>query len=438
MLANLLQCMYSIVDMAVVGHYVGSVGLSAVSVGGQVTYFYTAFAMGLSNGSQVLVSQLVGADDSDGLRRAIGTSFTAMLVISLPITIGGAVLTHTMVNIMNTPEASVAQAVDYLLICSVGMVFTYGYNAVCSILRGLGDSTRPLVFIAIAAAVNLILDLVFVAWLDMGVAGAALATVIGQASSFIFAIVYLYRHKESFGFDFRPASFIPDMHKLKILLRIGLPATLQMCSISLSMMFINAYVNTYGVVASAVSGIGNKLFNFANIITVSIRNAGTGMVGQNIAADRTDRVKRIVYDCFAICIVFGAFLTALCLIFPRQLFTIFNKEPEVLAIAPEYLRIYCHAYLAACLMAPSLALIYGVGAASFNFCVAILDGVIARIGLSLLLGITLGLGLHGFWWGSAAAGYVTVLIGLIYFLSGKWKNKRLLVTNTDITRKEPT
>ena len=207
-LANALQAVYSMVDMVVVGQFVGPAGLSAVGIGGQLQFVFLAFGMGFSVGAQVLLSQQVGAKDRD-LQPTIGTLMTMELITALLLTVLGIVLCPQLLHLMNTPEAALKDAWGYTVICCCGMIFIYGYNAVCGILRGMGESKLPMIFIAVASLVNLVLDLVFVAGLKMSAPGAALATVIAQAVSFLVAIVYLYRNRDRFGFDFKLRSFRP-------------------------------------------------------------------------------------------------------------------------------------------------------------------------------------------------------------------------------------
>ena len=178
--SNALQAIYNIVDMIVVGQYIGGEGMSAVSIGGDVLHLLTFVAMGFSSAGQVLISQDVGAKRMDAVRKTIGTMFTFLLGISLVISVGCYFIRNLMLDLLNTPVESYDFTMDYTVTCIFGLFFIYGYNIVSAILRGMGDSRRPFVFIAISAVVNMVLDLLFVAGLKMEVFGAALATVISQ------------------------------------------------------------------------------------------------------------------------------------------------------------------------------------------------------------------------------------------------------------------
>ena len=406
LLSNLLQTVYNMVDMVVIGQFVGKAGLSAVSIGGDVMHLTLFLAMGFANAGQVLLSQYIGAGNHKRVRGTIGTMFTLILGAALVLTVFGVFFLNTFLHLMNTPQECYKETWDYAITCILGMVFMYGYNLVSAILRGMGDSKRPFLFIAVATIVNLILDLVFVALFKLGPFGAALATVIGQAVSFIWAIIYLYRRRESFGFDFRPESFRIDREVLPRLIKLGLPMCLQSAAISISMLFVNSYINSYGVVAVAVTGVGNRLGAITAVVTNALSTAGSSMVGQNIGAEKYDRVPRIIGVSFAIDMAFALLLSLL---------TVLTYIPVAVLL-----------YIGFGMRSPFFALINGCGNAKLNLCVGLLDGVICRVGLALLMGVALNMGIMGFWLGNAFAGYVPFFIGGVYFLTGWWKTNKLV------------
>ena len=421
--SNLLQTVYNMVDMIVIGQFVGREGLSAVSIGGDVLHFLTFLVMGFSNAGQVILSQYIGAGNRDRIRGTIGTMFTVTFISAVGLTIVCYLGLDAFLRAMNTPEECFDYARQYGLTCVLGLVFIYGYNLVSAILRGMGDSKHPFIFIAVATVVNLVLDLVFVAGLGMGPFGAALATVIGQGVSFLWAIFYLYRHKESFGFDFKPASFKPDPEVLPKLIRLGLPMILQSAAINFSMLFVNSYINSYGVVASAVTGVGNKLGSITAVVTNALSTAGSSMVGQNLGAEKYHRVPKIIGVSMVIDLAFAALLSFLTICFPRTIFGLFNSDPQVLDMSMTYIPVAVLLYVGFAMRSPFFALINGSGNAKLNLIVGLLDGVICRVGLAMLMGLAMGMGIMGFWLGNAFAGYMPFLIGGVYFLTGKWKRR---------------
>ena len=427
-MANILQTLYNLVDLAIVGQVVGSEGVSAVSIAGQITFLLYALGIGFGSGAQILISQQVGSGDMDGVRRTTGTSLTAHTILSIAVMILGIVFTTPLLRLLNTPAEAWQDAVDYMFWCCLGIPFIYGYGGLCAILRGMGDSKRPMYIIAISAITNVILDLILVSGLGMRAKGAAIATSASQVVGFVFALFYLYKHKESFGFDFKQESFRIDKRILKIIASLAAPLAFMQISITVSMMFVNAWVNAYGVVASAVGGIGSKLYSVASIITNSMQTAEATFSGQNIAAKKHDRVKRSMLFTTLFCLAYWVLLSAVCLLFPEGVFRLFTADGDVLAMAPDYMVILVVMFLSFALMAPPLGFITGIGNAKLNFIIAVADGVVARIGLGLLLAISCGIGLYGYWWGSALAGFVSVIAGWIYYFSGRWKTRRILIS----------
>ncbi len=424
--SNLLQTVYNMVDMVVIGQFVGSVGLSAVSIGGDVLNFLTFLVMGFSNAGQVLLSQYIGAGNGERIKGTIGTMFTLILASAVVLSIICGLCLDLLLTAMNTPEECLEYAEQYSLTCIMGLVFIYGYNLVSAILRGMGDSKHPFMFIAVATVVNIVLDLLFVAGFHMGPFGAALATVIGQGVSFIWAIIYLYRHKEAFGFDFKLQSFQPDREVLPKLIKLGLPMCLQSAAIHISMLFVNSSINSYGVVASAVTGIGNKLGSITSVVTNALSTAGSSMVGQTIGAEKYHRIPKIIGVSMLIDLTFAAVLSFVTICFPNAIFGLFNSDPEVLELAMSYIPVAVLLYIGFALRSPFFALINGSGNAKLNLIVGLLDGVICRVGLAMLMGFVLGMGIMGFWLGNAFAGYVPFIIGGIYFLTGAWKTRKLI------------
>lgn len=427
MVSNLLQTVYNLVDMAVVGHYMGSAGLSAVSVGGRLVELLTFLCVGFCTGGQILLSQQVGARKHEEMQKTIGTLFTTAMGMAVVLGLLSIVFHRPLLTLLNTPEAAFEEAASYMIICNGGCIFIFGYNALCSVLRGMGDSKRPLMFVAIASVVNLILDLLFVAGLKMGAAGAAIATVISQAISFVAALVYLICKRDAFGFTFSRKTLTIDFGALGVLARLGLPLALQMGAISISVLFVNSFINSYGEAASAVYGAGMKLQNIPSIITNGMSTANASMVGQNMAAGKPERVKKAVHTCFVLSLtVYGVFITA-CLAFPKQLFTMFTSDPAVLELAPMYLRITTIGFVASILNSSFMSVINGIGFTTLSMVIGLLDSIVARTSLSVLFGVVLDFGLPGFFLGNSLAVWMTALPTFFYYLSGKWKTYKLAV-----------
>ena len=427
MLATTLQIVYSLVDMVIVGHFVNSYALSAVSVSSQIVVFCTTMCIGYCFGGQVYISQALGRGRRELLNSAIGTLFTVVLCIALVVTAAILLLRETILQLLNTPEQSYAMSMEYLTICGGGLIFTYGYNLVSSVLRGMGDSKRPLLFIAIASVTNLLLDLLFTGLLGWGVAGAAWATIIGQTLSFVFAVVYLCWRREQFAFDFCLRSFRIDRTAFAEMSRLGGVLMIQYAVIYISMLFVNAMVNTRGVYASAAFGVGMKLDDIINKVSQAFQAAALAMVGQCFAAGDHARVRRIVHTAWLfVGAMYGVYLI-LYLTLREAMFGLFTADMEVISLSGVYVSAIVWGYPGFISKRGTDAVVQGTGFARLGFITSLLDGLIMRIGLCWLLGVVLDMGLYGFFLGYAVAVYGTSVPGLIYYLSGAWKRRRAMV-----------
>ncbi|MBQ8638906.1 MAG: MATE family efflux transporter [Lachnospiraceae bacterium] len=427
-LSNLLQIVYNMVDMIIVGHVTGKAGLSAVSVGGDVSNFLTFLAMGFTSAGQVIISQYVGAGKKKEISRFISTMFDFLMICAMTLSVVCLLLREPILAVMNTPAESYDQTMSYATVCMIGLVFIYGYNIVGAVLRGLGDSNHPFVFISIAAVMNVILDLIFVIPLQMGAMGAALATVISQAVSFIVSVVFLFRSQEKLGLELKAEDFRRiDRSMLADLVKLGIPMAIKSASVQFSKLFVNSWINSYGVAVSAMAGIANKISSISNLFSNAINTAGSSMVGQNIGAEKYERVPRIMATAFGITLGIAAAMSALILLFPEPIFRIFTSEADVLEIAMRYVPIAILLFAGSACRAAMNSLINGSGNYKINFATAIMDGIVMRIGLSVLFGLGLGMEYLGFWLGDALAGFTPFWIGAIFYFTGRWKTNRYLI-----------
>ncbi len=425
--SSLLQTTYNMTDMIIIGHFVGKEGLAATSIGGDVLLFASFVAMGFANAGQVIISQFVGAGRHDKVARLIGTMFTFLLSCALLIGIVGLIFQEDLLNWLNTPDEAREFTRSYTDVCLTGLVFIYGYNVVSAILRGMGDSKHPFYFIALATMLNVVLDLLFVVKFEMAIFGVALATVISQGLSFCWAIIFLYRRRDSFGFDFKLRSFAIDREVLAPFLKLGIPMMIQVASFDFSKLFVNSWINSYGVLATAMTGIGNKITNMVNVVNVAFSTAGSAMIGQCIGAAKYDRVPRVLRVSYSINITISLIIGIITVLFPSMVFGIFTDDEEVLTLALSYIPVLLLTFTSSALRPSMSALINGSGNFKLNLAVALLDGVFMRIGLSVLLGLTFAFGVYGFWYGSALAGFTPFVIGGVYYLSGRWRTRKYIL-----------
>lgn len=423
MLSNGLQVFYSLVDMLVVGRYVGSHALSAVSVSSQILVATTMFCVGFAQSGQVLIAHLIGEKRRTTLGNAIGALCKVMLFLAVITTAGILLFRGQLLRLVQTPPEAYEMALDYLTVCGAGIGVTFAYNTVSAILRGLGDSVHPLVFILIATVVNTVLDFFLVAGLHWGVYGAAVATVLGQLVSVLAAVSFLCRHRSEIGLSAQ--NFSVKAVEIREILHMGIPFALQSGVINISMAFVGALVNAVGVNASAVYGIGIKLDDIAIKITQGILYSVSFFVGQNMAAGELQRVKQAVYWGWIYSLAGYLAVLVLYLTESEWLFSLFTKDLPTISMAPVFTHAIIWCFPALILMRGVLGLIQGIGNARLSFGLGLMDGVF-RVVCSFFFGIKLGMGLFGYVLGYGLAAYAIALPGFAYFLSGKWKHYHLL------------
>ena len=425
-LSNLLQVVYNMVDMIVVGHVLGKEGLSAVSVGGDVTHLLTFISMGFASAGQVLIARLIGGRQEEKIGRFVGTMCGFLFSCALTLTVLGLVFQPAMLRLMNTPAESLAGAQSYATVSMAGLLFIYGYNIVSAILRGMGDSRHPFIFISLAAVLNLILDVVFVVVFRMGAGGAALATIISQGVSFITCACFLIRHRAEYKLNITLRHFVQwDQSMLLSLIKLGVPMAIKSASVMVSKLFVNSFINAYGVAVSAFAGIANKLSSVSMLVSNAMNTAGSTVVGQNLAAGKFDRVKKILLRIAYITLSMAALFSLVIMLFPEQIFGIFTADAAVMQIARGYIPIAVLLFFGAAMRAIMNALINGSGHTKINFATAILDGIVMRIGLAVLFGLVMHMEYTGFWLGDALAGFTPFLIGLVFYVTGAWKKQAL-------------
>ncbi|MBQ8617296.1 MAG: MATE family efflux transporter [Clostridia bacterium] len=421
-LSNLLQVVYNMVDMIIVGNHLGKAGISAVSIGGDVSHFLTFVAMGFSSAGQVIIARLIGSSQREKLGRFVGTMSGFLMLCAAVLSALSFVFRDGILRLMNTPQEAYAGALAYSCVCMAGLAFIYGYNIVSAVLRGMGDSKHPFVFISIAAVLNLVLDILFVMGMEMGAGGAALATVISQGVSFVLCVTFLVKHRAAFELDMRLSDFIRwDKTMLMELVGLGVPMAIKSASIQVSKLFVNSWINSYGIAVSAFAGIANKISSVANLVSNAMNTAGSTMVGQNIAAGEYGRVRKILIRLAMITLTVAAVFSSVIVLFPDMVFSVFTRDSAVLEIGGKYVPIAVMLFAGAALRAIMNALINGSGDYRMNFATAILDGIVMRIGLAVLLGLVLDMKHYGFWLGDALAGFTPFFIGLWFYFSGKWK-----------------
>lgn len=344
LIANVIQSLYGAVDLMVIGRYCPPESVAAISTGTQVTQIITSLVSGLTLGSTILVGKYIGMKREDQVVKTIGTTLTVFAFTAVLLTIGMLALTDPILAALKTPPASVSAAKQYVTICFLGIFFICGYNAISAVLRGCGDSRRPMYFVALACVLNIIGDVVLVKYLGMGVAGTALATVLSQAVSMIVSVLYLNRKK--FLFTFRIRNLRIDRRIAKELACVGIPISFQECMVRISFLYLTSVTNRLGVAAAAAVGIASKYDVFAMLPSTSVASALAAITAQNYGAGKPERAKKSLAAgiAFAFGVSFLFFLWAQ--ISPRTMIGIFAKDEAILAAGIPFFRTCSYDYLA--------------------------------------------------------------------------------------------
>lgn len=424
-LTSMIQQLYTMVDLIIIGQYVGSKGTVGVSAGSELSDLMTPMANAFGTAAHIYIAQLVGARDDERIKDTASTVITLMMAMSVVVMIVSLLFYMPILNALNCPEEAFSQAASYMIITACGMPFIFGYNVICSLLRGVGESKKPLYFIIVAATVNIFTDLLFVAVFKMESAGAALATVASQAGAFIAASVYFYKYREQFGFELKLSYFKIHKEPLKILLKLGIPQLIRAFSVHFSMLWVNANINSYGLVNSATYSVGNKVEKFMNVFIQGVNGAAGAMIGQNLGARKPERVRQTMWTTMRCTMVIGIVSASLFLLFPRPIYRIFTPDPDVIEYGVVFLRIMSVGCIMASFAGTIKSIATGAGAAFLCLLIGILDGV-SRVAVCLFFFHVLKQGAASFFWGAALCHVIPGLLCLGYFLSGKWQTKKLL------------
>lgn len=427
LLANILQSFYNVVDMLVVGLIVGDTGLAAIGNASKLCYIINSICIGMTMGGAVLIAQYKGADDKKGQAESFQMLALLSLVSSLLVTIVSLATYQPLFKMLNVPADTYQDACGYMKIICCGTVFVFGYNAVCSVLKGLGDSKSPLYFVGIATIINVVLDIILVGPFGMGTAGAACATITAQGISFVISLFYLKRHKIFFSMETQ-RKFMFQWDKLTAILKVGLPTAIQMVVVNTAYLLVTGMLNQFGTAVSAAFNVGLQINTFAGMPCWAIGQAVTAMVGQCMGAGQVKRIRKVVKISLLMNVAVTLVVVISIQIFAKPLILLFGStSPEVVNDGVYYLRICCgfnSLIYAAMYTLDSFAI--GVGAANVAMINALLDAVIVRLPMSWILAFALNMGFPGIYYGQALSPVLPAIVGLLYFMSKKWERKTLI------------
>ena len=336
--ANILQSLYGAIDLLIIGRYCDSAAIAAVSIGSQVMMTLLGLIIGISTGSTVLIGQKVGEGDKEKAARSFGSAIALFIILAVIVTPAMIAATKPILGIMNTPPEALEYAKQYLIICSCGIPFILGYNAISGFFRAIGDSKTPMVFVFISSCMNLVGNILLIGVSKLGAAGAAYATIFSQLASF--AVAFVYVSKKGLPFEFRASYIKPVAKAVFFILKVGIPLAAQEVLVNFSFLLITTMVNGLGVVASASVGIVEKILGFVMMPPMAFSSAVTTMAAQNIGAKQPKRALSSLKFGILYSLIFGVAITVAAFISAESITGLFAKEEAVKIMAATYLRPY--------------------------------------------------------------------------------------------------
>ena len=416
---SLLQQLYNMVDSWVVGRYVGDGALAAVGVGFPVLTMFASLFIGLSSGGTVVIAQFFGAGRLDRVRDAVDTIYSAFLASILPLTVLALLAVGPILRLLQVEESAYGEAYLYLMVVCAGLIGSIGYNLNSGILGGLGNSRSTLLFLAAASVMNIVLDLVLVLAFGLGVLGAALGTIIAQAFSWLFGVVYINRHYPEISLRLLSRKF--DRALFGQIMSIGLPAGIQMSLVALGAMVVIGKINSYGKEFTAGYNVGFRLDQLAFLPIQSLSSAVISFVGQNIGAKRLDRARQGIRVTAALSAAWALLMTALLIPLSEPLVAFFSPTPSVIHAGAVYLRCIMPFYFMFAIMFCLNNAMRGAGDSVFPMVDVILSLILVRVPAVYWLADHYGP--DYMYYGCAVGWTVGLALSLVWYFSGRWKRR---------------
>jgi putative MATE family efflux protein len=429
LIGNLIQIGYSIINTIWVGHLVGENAVGAIGVSFPVFFTLLGLSMGISMASTILIAQYYGAKKYEMVERVVGNSFSLALIIGTLLTIAAILSSDFLLGLMDTPPENFAMASSYLKITLAGFILFYLGFLISSILRGIGDAVTPLVFMSIGIGINAVIDPFFIGgwgpFVSHGLDGAAYATLISQIIAVGISIVYLNRKGHFVAFN--PRKLILDKHITFLLFKIGFPSIVQQSLISISSMFVSAFVNSFGAAAANAFGAALRVDMFAFMPAMTMSMAVATLTGQNLGAGRPQRIKNVFRWGIIMTSSITILISVIVVVFSKFILIMFGlgDDAKAMEIGIDYLRIAGSCYIFFAIMFISNGVINGAGHTMITMIFTLLSLWLVRVPLAWFLSKT-SLGTTGIWISVASSFFVTMIISLAYYYSGRWKKTAVI------------
>ena len=420
LVGNLLQQFYNITDSIIVGQFLGKEALAAVSASFFIYYFIISPVIGVGSGTTVVISQLFGAKQYQKVQLAFSSFFIFMLVGGIILSIAGIIFAEPVFRLTNTPEEVIPQAVAYFRIYIGGTFLFVTFNSIISILRGVGESVRPMLFILITTVLNIAFDLLFILVFKWGIEGAARATVVSQGIGMCIALAYVNNTHPLLSIKKQDMLF--DWKLFKESLKIGLPTSVQQCAIALGLIALLGIVNSFGTNTLTAYGAAGKIDTIITQAILTLSGALAAFCGQNIGAGRLDRVKKGVQFTMYTNIALGLLTFAAVYLFGNEMMRIFTKDIDVVAIGKEYLLIIGGFFIVHGALNVYNGALRGAGDTLFPMITSLVCLWLIRIPLAYYLSSWLGR--NGIWWAIGISITIGLIVTFVYYKMGFWKRRR--------------
>ena len=423
LIGNLFQQFYNMVDSIVVGKFVNSDALAAVGATGPLIFLIFGLTFGLSAGISIVISQYFGAKDYENVRKGFVTAVYIVIGASLIMGTLGFLTSRWLLELLNTPAEIIGMSDIYMKISYAGILGIACYNGMAAVLRALGDSITPLIFLIIASLLNVALDLLFVIVFHWGVAGVAIATIISQWISAIGCIIYAVAKVKLLRVPLK--EFRPDKVIFRKCIRLGIPVALQNSFVSISMMVLQGVINGFQETVMAAATVVNRIEQLVLQPGMSIGAAVASFTGQNIGAGKIDRVKKGMKSSTIIILIFSLAMLPILYFGGEYLMRLFTKKEdiEVVAYGVQGIRITSFFYTFVGMIFITRNFLSGSGDIQVPMVMGLIE-VICRVAFSGILAAQLGF--KGIFWATALTWLITGIIGSLRVISGKWKGKSVV------------
>lgn len=425
---NVLQNLYNWVDSIIVGNFLGYRALAAINIAFPIMFILISVVMGLTMATSILISQYAGAKNEEMIKKTIGTTNIFLVGAAVVISIIGIVFSKNFLMLVNTPTELMADAQSYLVVIMIGMIFTFGYNMTSAVLRGLGDSLTPTIFLVISTVLNVILDVILVIGLgpipSFGVAGAAWATVIAQGTSYILSVIYLSKKGHLISFKLSELSF--DKNIMKQILKLGIPSAVQQFIVSSGLLALSGIINSFGANVIAGFGAGSKIDSFAMLPAMTLSMSASAVTGQCIGAGRKNKVKEVLKNGGTLSIIISSATILFIYTLGRQSLYLFTQEASVIDIGIQYLKIVSLSYIFLGLSFVFSGILRGAGEIWVNTFITFMSFFGLRVPLAAYLSSVPALGSRGIWIGIAISFTFGCFANGAYYATGRWKRKEII------------